>query len=216
MKASRKAAEYVTGRPDLMVIADRIAPQSRVLDLGCGDGLLLRYLKDTKNIRPLGIEIDQDSIIRCIANGIPVIHGDLNQRLGYIQDNSFDCVILSCTLQEMVYPHELLSEMMRIGGRAVVGVINFGFIGTRLQLLLTGRMPISKTLPHQWYSTPNIHLGTLSDFKRLCRELDIEVMETIPLSASGRTESLPSLWPNLLATNCVFVIGKKMVEPSVG
>lgn len=208
-----KATEYVTSRPDLMVIAERISPQSRVLDLGCGDGLLLRYLMETKGVKALGIEISQDEIIKCIGNGVPVIHGDLNQKLDYIQDGSFDFVILSCTLQEMVHPHRLLAEMMRIGRRAIVGVINFGFIWTRFQLFVFGKMPVSKTLPHQWYSTPNIHLGTLKDFKKLCRELNIHVLETIPLSASGRTESLPQLWPNLLSTNCVFVVEKNPAAP---
>lgn len=203
------ASEYVGARPDLQVIAERIAPQSRVLDLGCGDGLLLRHLMETKQIRALGIDLEQEAVIRCVDNGVPVVHGDLNEPLDYILDNSFDFVILSCTLQEMFQPHLLLSEMMRIGRRGVVGVINFGFIMTRLQLLLSGRMPVSKTLPHKWFNTPNIHLGTLNDFKRLCRDLNLKVVETIPLSSGGRAETLPQLWPNLLATNCVFVIERR-------
>ncbi len=203
------ASEYVEARPDLQVIAERITPQSRVLDLGCGDGLLLRYLTETKQVSALGIDLEQEAVIKCVGNGVPVLHGDLNEPLDYILDNSFDFVILSCTLQEMVAPHRLLAEMMRIGRCGVVGVINFGFIMTRLQLLLSGRMPMSKTLPHQWFNTPNIHLGTLRDFKRLCRDLNFRVVETIPLSAGGRAETLPQLWPNLLATNCVFVIERQ-------
>ncbi len=203
-----KAAEHVEKRHDLQVIADIIEPNTRVMDLGCGDGLFLRYLMETKKIKALGIEISQDEIIKCIGNGVPVVHGDLNERMDYAQEHSFDYVILSCTLQEMVYPHQLLEEMLRIGRRAIVGIINFGFIWNRIQLLFSGRMPVSKTLPHQWYSTPNIHLGTLNDFKELCKDLNIRIVETIPLSAKKQNQPFAQWWPNLLAGNCVFVIEK--------
>lgn len=138
------------------------------------------------------------------------LHGDLNEKLDFIKDQSFDYVILSCTLQEMVYPHRLLQEMLRIGRNAIVGVINFGHIRNRFQILFYGKMPVSKRLPHQWHSTPNIHLGTLKDFKHLCRELDFKILKTIPLSAQNRKEHrLSRLWPNMLAVNCVFMIAKR-------
>lgn len=203
-----KAAEYLASRHDLQVIANFIEPESRVMDLGCGDGLLLKYLMETKSIKPLGIEISQDEIIKCIGNGVPVIHGDLNEKLDYAQEHSFDYVILSCTLQEMVYPHQLLNEMLRIGHRAVVGIINFGFVFNRLQLLLSGKMPESKVLPHKWYSTPNIHLGTINDFKDMCKELDIKIVEAVPLALNEGNHPLAQIWPNLLAHNAVFVLEK--------
>ena len=204
------AVKYVQERPDLMAIADLIPEGARVLDLGCGNGLFLKYLVETKHIRALGIDISQEAIIQCIDTGVPVIHGDLNEKLDFIKDQSFDYVILSCTLQEMVYPHRLLQEMLRIGRNAIVGVINFGHIRNRFQLLFSVNMPVSKRLPHQWHSTPNIHLGTLKDFKHLCRELDFKILKTIPLSAQNRKEHrLSRLWPNMLAVNCVFMIAKR-------
>lgn len=203
-----KASEYVNSREDLKIIADQVPAGARVIDLGCGDGLFLRHLMETKNVTALGIEISQQEVMNCIVNGVPVIHGDLNEKLDYIPDNGFDVVILSCTLQEMLYPRQLLSEMMRIASTGIVGVLNFGFIKTRMQLFFSGRMPVSKTLPHQWHSTPNIHLGTLNDFRNLCGELGVSIKKTVPLSLSRRRASFPRVWPNLLATNCVFVIGR--------
>ena len=208
--STSKAFEYVNSRSDLLAIANLIPAGASVLDLGCGNGLFLRYLVETKGIRAQGIDISQEAIIECIGNGVPVVHGDLNAKLDYCQDQSFDFVILSCTLQEMVYPHQLLAEMLRIGKKAIVGVINFGYIYNRLQLLCYGRMPITRGLPHQWYTTPNIHLSTLKDFKRLCRSMNIDILNALPLSANHERNKLARLWPNMLAVNCVFLIEKHM------
>lgn len=195
-------------RPDLRRIAELIEPGSRVLDLGCGNGEFLSYLTKVKNIRPLGVEIDADMVGECVTRGIPVIHGDLNSRLGYLQDQSFDCVLLTRVLQELEHPEDILQEITRIGRRGLVGFINFGHIRNRMQLFFSGRMPRSKALPHDWYNTPNIHLGTIRDFRELCKSLDIEIMRSFPI---GRSRSyLDVMLPNLLAHACIFEIRNRI------
>lgn len=198
------ANDDILSRPDLRRIAELIEPGSRVLDLGCGDGGFLCYLRKTKNIRPLGVDLDADMVAACVKRGIPVIHGDLNGRLDFLLDSSFDCVLLTRVLQELSNPDEVLREVTRIGKRVLVGFINFGHIRNRWQLALSGRMPRSKALPHAWYNTPNIHLGTIRDFRDLCDELDIEIMRSFPV---GRDRSfLAKRLPNLFASACIFEI----------
>lgn len=194
-------------RPDLRRIAELIEPGSRVLDLGCGDGHFLAYLEKKKQIRPLGVEIDADMVGECVSRGIPVIHGDLNSKLDYLTDQSFDCVLLTSVFQELKHPEDILREVTRIGKRGLVGFINFGHICNRMQLFFSGRMPHSKSLPHNWYNTPNIHLGTIKDFRRLCNELDIEIIRSFPI---GRDRSFMAVkMPNLLARACIFEIRNK-------
>lgn len=195
--------ELAAARPDLLEIARLIPRNSRVLDLGCGNGALLRLLAAEKNVNGVGVEISQAAIIECVSAGVPVIHGDLNERLGYFADQSRDFVILSQTLQALRHPDRVLDEMLRIGGKGVVGFINFGFISLRLQLIMTGGMPQSANLPHRWYDTPNIHLGTVRDFRRLCREKRFRIEAEIPLGGG-----LAGVWSNLFAQTCVFVISK--------
>ncbi|MBE6381060.1 MAG: methionine biosynthesis protein MetW [Lentisphaerae bacterium] len=191
-------------RPDLRRIADLIEPNSRVLDLGCGDGSFLAYLEKKKSIRPLGVEIDADMVGECVRRGIPVIHGDLNSNLDYLHDDSFDCVLLTRVFQELKHPDKILREVTRIGKRGLVGFLNIGHIRNRMQFFFSGRMPISKTLPHNWYDTPNIHLGTIRDFRMMCKELDIEIIRSLPI---GRERSyLDVKLPNLLAHACIFEI----------
>lgn len=197
----------ILSRPDLRRIAELIEPGSRVLDLGCGDGSFLAYLEKKKNIQPLGVELDADLVGECVRRGIPVIHGDLNSKLDYLADKSFDCVLLTSVFQELKHPEEILREVTRTGKRGLVGFINFGHILNRTQLFFSGRMPHSKSLPHNWYNTPNIHLGTILDFRRLCAELDIEIIRSFPI---GRDRSyLDVKLPNLLARACIFEICDK-------
>lgn len=206
-KLPQTAAEDIISRPDLRRIAELIEPASRVLDLGCGNGDFLNYLKNRKNVRPLGVEIDADMVAECVKRGIPVIHGDLNSNLDYLQNDSFDCVLLTRVLQELAHPEVVLQEVVRIGKRGLVGFINFGHIRNRLQLAFAGRMPRNVALPHEWYNTPNIHLGTIQDFRELCDRSDIEIIRSFPI---GRSRSfLAKSLPNLFAYACIFEIRSK-------
>jgi methionine biosynthesis protein MetW len=191
-------------RRDLEIIAGLIPAKSRVLDLGCGDGIFLRQLKEEKNTSVLGVEIDQDSIVRCIGNGVPVIQGDLNDGLDFLPDQSFDMAVLSHTLQETRRPDRLLKDIVRIGKQAAVSVINFGHWRCRLQVALKGKMPRSPQMPFQWYDTPNIHFCTLQDFRTLCKELNIKIVAEYPVS--GRYPGMTRRKPNLFAIGCVFVL----------
>ena len=191
-------------RHDLDVIARFVTPGDKVLDLGCGDGLFLKKLKNDRKAQVLGIEIDQDSIVRCVGNGVPVIQGDLNDDLNYLPENSFDLAILSHTLQETRRPDLLLKQIVRIGKRAAVSVINFGHWRCRMQVAFKGRMPRSTQMPFQWYDTPNIHFCTLKDFRELCASLNIRILEEHPIP--GRFPRLTRVCPNTFATVCVFII----------
>ncbi len=193
-------------RRDLEIIAGLVEENSRVLDLGCGDGLFLRRLKEEKKVSVLGVEIDQDSIVRCVGNGVPVIQGDLNDDLNYLPENSFDLAILSHTLQETRRPDKLLEQIVSIGKTAAVSVINFGHWRCRLQVAFKGKMPRSSQMPFQWYDTPNIHFCTLQDFRELCASLGIKIIAEYPVS--GRYPRLTKQFPNLFAIGCVFVLSK--------
>ncbi len=191
-------------RQDLEIIASLIKKGDRVLDLGCGDGLFLRDLQQNHGASILGLEIDQDSIVRCVGNGVPVIQGDLNDDLDYLPDKSFDLAVLSHTLQETRRPDLLLKDIVRIGKFAAVSVINFGHWRCRLQVSCSGRMPRSSQMPFQWYDTPNIHFCTLQDFRELCHALGIKIVAEYPIAA--KFPKLTGYFPNLFATSCVFVL----------
>ena len=196
--------EFLKKRRDLQIVCRLIEDGARVLDLGCGNGEFLAYLKENKHAYVLGLERTQQAIGKCIANGVAVIQSDLNTRLDFAEDKSFDYVILSHTLQELENPDVLLSEIVRVGKKAVVSFINFGYFPNRMQLLFTGRMPRNKFLPHEWYNTPNIHLGTIADFQKLCKEKNINILESI---AIGNNWDAPfGFGHNLFAPGCVFVL----------
>lgn len=184
-------------------MVDIIPPNSAVLDLGCGEGTFLRLLKESKNVRGVGLEIKQDNILKCIANGVNVIQSDLNTGL-HFNDNSFDFVILSRTLQAVDRPDRLLAEMLRVGRKGIISLINIGYYRARLQLTLGGKMPRTKILPAQWYSTENIHLCTVKDFRELCREKEIKITREIPLG--GTAKILRHINPNLFAPLVLFVV----------
>ncbi len=192
-------------REDLDVIFDLVSPGDRVLDLGCGDGSFLARLKREKNAQVLGLEIDQDLIGRCIANGVTVIQSDLDNPLDFADDDAFDLVILSHTIQELRRPELVLKQMIRIGKRVAVSVINIGHWRCRLQLL-AGRMPRNSQLPYLWYNTPNIHCGTIADFRDLCAELDVKITSGTPIA--GKFTTLTRLFPNLFAVGEVFQLEK--------
>ena len=183
-----------------------IGPGSRVLDLGCGDGALLARLRDERQVRGYGLEIDADDVARCVARGVNVLRLDLDRDLANFDSDSFDTVILLQTLQAVRYPLALLREMLRIGREGVVTFPNFGHWRNRLQLGLGGRMPVTPALPAQWYDTENIHLFTLADFESLCAQEGIDIVERALLDASRREITMGRAWPALLCEVALYRI----------
>lgn len=194
-------------RDDLKLIAEMVEPNSRVLDVGCGDGALLDYLTHTKKVDGRGIELSMDGVRQCVAHGLSVIQGDAETDLKDYPDHAFDYVILGQTLQAMRDPRGVLDLMCRIGRRAIVSVPNFGYWRIRLQLMLTGRMPVTEKLGYQWWETPNIHFCTLRDFVVLSQEMGIRIEQTRILDRAGRvTSRAHSGFANLLGEQGVFLL----------
>ncbi len=192
-------------RPDLDIISDWITADSRVLDLGCGDGTLLDCLQQHRNVDGYGLEIDPDNVAACIKKGVNVIQSDLDEGLSdYFGDNSFDYVVMTQTLQAMHYPNRLLKEMLRVGNEGIVTFPNFGHWKSRMQFAIGGHMPVSPSLPNEWFNTPNIHLCTLNDFETLCSRLDIEILERQVVDVSHRNRFIMNLWPNLLGEIAIY------------
>ena len=179
-------------RADFAAIAQWVAPDARVLDLGCGDGSLFKYLQRERNISGYGVEIDDDNLLACVKNGVNVIQRNLERGLRDFEDQSFDYVILSQTLQAMRNGERLIQEMLRVGRVGIVTFPNFGYWRNRLHVL-AGRMPLSENLPYEWYNTPNIHLCTLDDFERFCRERGIRIVERKVLTKGKPVHTLPNL-----------------------
>lgn len=194
----------ILSRPDLAIIADWIAPGSRVLDLGCGDGTLMSYLQDNKQAAGYGIEIDDDKLTAGINRGVNIIQMNLDEGLSEFDADSFDYVILSLTLQAMHKPDILLKEMMRVGTQGIVSFPNFGHWRSRVQLALGGYMPVTRALPNKWYNTPNIHLCTLRDFENLCRELGFSVLERRAVDHVHKASLGPRLLPNLMGQVALY------------
>lgn len=182
----------LTGRADFAAIAGWVAPDATVLDLGCGDGVLLKYLKETRRVRGYGVEIEPEKVTSCVANGVNVIQADLNGGLGIFDSGSFDYVILSLTLQAVMRTEEIVLEMLRIGREAIVTFPNFGHWANRLQVA-RGRMPVSRELPYAWFDTPNVHLCTVADFERFCADHGLAVLERIVLHDGRPVGFLPNL-----------------------
>ena len=186
-------------RPDFAAIAACIPQGASVLDLGCGDGSLLRYLKDTRKVRGYGVEIDDLNIVACIQNGVNVIQSDLETGLSGFESDAFDFVILSQTLQATRHTEPLIQEMLRVGREGIVSFPNFGYWQNRLNVLL-GNMPVSKNLPYQWYDTPNVHMCTLHDFETFCAEKNLHILERRVMTGDGEVHLLP----NLLGSTAVY------------
>ena len=187
-------------RPDLAAIIHWVPRGARVLDLGCGDGSLLRSLWLEREAPGYGVEIDEASVLACVKNDVNVLQLDLESGLAAFADRSFDCVILSETLQAIRHQEALLREMLRVGREAIVSFPNFGHWQARLQIAFAGHMPVSKELPYQWYDTPNVHHCTLIDFEALCAKLDIRILERVVL----RDGSPVAVLPNLLGSLAVY------------
>ena len=195
-------------RVDLQLIADMIEPHSRVLDVGCGDGTLLDYLVNSRHVDGRGIELSSEGVKASISAGLSVIQGDADTDLKDYPDDAFDYVVLSQTLQAMVQPKVVLSNLLRISHRAIVSFPNFAHWRA---LFFLGRMPVSTTLPHEWYETPNIHLCTIRDFVALCRQLDITIEAQKILDARGRVRHVGNglFSANLFGEQAVFLLRKK-------
>lgn len=195
-------------RVDLQLIAGMIPAGSRVLDLGCGDGALLTYLAEEKDVDGRGIEISQSGVNACVARGLAVIQGDADKDLADYPTDAFDYVILSQTLQAVHHPREVVSQMLRIAHRGVVSFPNFGYWRVRWDLFFHGRMPITETLNEPWYSTPNIHMCTVRDFVMLCDDLGLTIEKSMAVDHKGRPTPFQSsgALTNLLAEQGVFVL----------
>ena len=185
--------DALSGRSDFQAIAAWVRPDSTVLDLGCGDGLLLKYLKQTRNARGYGIDIDDANVLACVKNGVNVIQSDLERGLAGFDAGSFDCVILSQTLQAVRRTEEIVLDMLRVGREAIVSFPNFGRWDLRLQIALGGRMPVSPELPYQWYNTPNVHLFTIADFESFCAGHGIRVLERVVLHGGRPVRAFANL-----------------------
>ena len=191
-------------RTDQSLIAEWINPGSRVLDLGCGDGTLMAHLQEQQEVKGYGLEIDEENIVQCIHKGVDVIQTDLDKGLSEFKKDTFDYVIMTQTLQAIHYPDKLLKEMTRVGREAIVTFPNMGHWKNRLQLALAGHMPKSKTLPYEWYNTPNIHLCTLIDFENLCAANNIEILERTTVDHEHQSSWGMSLFPNLLGEIAIY------------
>ena len=200
----------MTLRPDLQRVAEMVAPGSRVLDIGSGDGSLLDHLHREKQVDGRGIELSMEGVRETVAQGLSVIQGDADTDLDDYPAGAFDYVILSQTLQATREPKAVLENMLRIGRHAIVSFPNFGHWRVRWSLGVSGRMPKTKTLTYRWYDTPNIHLCTIRDFTDLCAELDIKVERVLSLGRDGGTrfEGAGSL-ANLLADQAIFLLRRK-------
>jgi len=168
-------------KQEFKIISSLINKNTRVLDVGCGDGTLMDYLKDSRKIDIRGIEISKNNVQKCLSKGLTVIEGDAEKDLLQFPDSSFDFVILSQTLQAFLTPEIVIKELLRVGKKAVVTIPNFGFWKVRLHLLLKGTMPITKNLPDEWYNTPNLHMCTLKDFYNFCENRNIKLDQSIAL-----------------------------------
>jgi methionine biosynthesis protein MetW len=201
-------------RPDLALIADMIAPGSRVLDIGCGDGALLDHLTRKKRVDGRGMELSQEGVNACVRNGLSVIQGDVDNDLDPYPDLAFDYVVLSQTLQATRHPRKVLESLARIGRHAIVSLPNFGHWHIRLDLLIHGRMPYNRMLNYAWYDTPNIHLCTIRDFIGLTRELGLTIEQSLILDRSGHPWALPaqSRAANWLGEQGIFVLRKNREE----
>ena len=192
-------------RKDFDIITDWIKPNSRILDLGCGDGSLLRLLNAKRNISGYGVDSSIEKTIKSLDNNINILNANINDHMYYFEDKSFDCVILAQSLQVVDNPVSLIKEMLRIGDEVIISFPNMGHWKSRLYLFLKGEMPVTKELPYSWHSTPNIHLCTISDFKKMCKNNDFKITDEVINNSSGINIS-KSYFNNLNGVSAVFRI----------
>ena len=202
-------------RKDWKLIENLIEENRSILDIGCGDGKLIEQLEKNLNAKTHGIELNRNLASKAIARGFNVIHGNAEIDLAQYSNHSFDYVILSQTLQAMIQPKEILSELLRIGSKAIVSFPNFGHWKIRFQLLISGTMPITESLPYTWYDTPNIHFFTIKDFLKLCNDMNIVIEKSIGLTSKGKqfdiNESISGV--NFFTHEAIFLLSYKNYEP---
>ncbi|MDA9139093.1 methionine biosynthesis protein MetW [Candidatus Pelagibacter ubique] len=196
-------------KQEFKIISDLIEKNTRVLDVGCGDGILMEYLKYNKEIDIRGIEISKDNVQKCLSKGLTVIEGDAEKDLLQFPDSSFDFVILSQTLQAFLNPEIVIKELLRVGKKAIVTIPNFGFWKVRLHLLIKGTMPITKNLPDEWYNTPNLHMCTIKDFYKFCENRKIKLDKSLALH-NEKISSINRL--NLNTKNLSAELGIFLIE----
>ena len=196
-------------RFDLQIIASWIEPGSRVIDLGCGEGELLKYLISHKRVTGNGIERNESRAAQCIEKGLSVLQGDVNEEVLDYPDNTFDYVILSQTLQQVYEPDTLIRSMLRIGKKGIVSFPNFSHWRCRLQLLSTGFAPVTRQLPYEWYNTPNIRVITIKDFRKFIQKVGFNILKEVAINtqSENRYGKAISIFPNLRATYGIFLIG---------
>jgi methionine biosynthesis protein MetW len=189
-------------RQDHNVILDMVARNTSALDLGCGDGELLSLLAQERNVSGCGIDLEERAIHQCVEKGLSVFHGDIDSGIADYGDRSFDYVILNQTLPQVQRLEEVFNHALRVGRKVIVGVPNFADLESRLQIFFKGKAPVTPSLPYQWYSTPNLHFCSLSDFTGYCRDRAISIERVEYLFRKGRTQ----IWPNLLAQTGIFLL----------
>ena len=193
---------------EFKIIANLLPPQSRVLDIGCGDGTLIEALIREKSIDARGIELEEDNVKECISKGLSVIEGDAETELSQFPDKAFDFVVLSQTLQAFYQPENVLEQLLRIGGKVIISIPNFGYWQIRTSLLFFGKMPVAKSLPYTWYNTPNLHMCSIKDFYQLCEKKNIKIDKVIGING----KKISSIYrinlemKNLLSEVGIFVI----------
>lgn len=195
-------------RSDLDIIQNWIVDGSRVLDLGCGSGELLAFLRDKKNVQGYGLEIDADNIASCIKRGVNVIEQNLDAGLDNFASDSFDVVLMTQSLQALHYPHRVLDEMLRIGRTGIITFPNFAHWRCRWYLTVQGRMPVSEFMPYAWYDTPNIHFCTFRDFEALCHERKLKVLDRLAVDQQHQGGKLAKLWPNLFGEIGIYRVSR--------
>ena len=198
----------VSNRTDLELIISLVDIEARILDVGCGNGELLKSLKNKKNVKGQGLELKQERVNKCVAKGLSAIQGNADSDLSLYPDQSFDCVILSQTIQATNNPKNILIELIRIGRKAIISIPNFGYWKVRLGFATYGKMPITEKLSNNWYDTPNIHLCSILDFVDLCRELNIKIEKTIVLNSNNirSFNGAPNSWSNFFGEEAIFLI----------
>ena len=210
MSQSEQGQSAGLKRFDLQIIASWIKPGSKILDLGCGEGDLLLYLKQNKGINGIGIENNESKAALCIAKGLTVLQGDINEEVLDYQENTFDYVILSQTLQQVYYPERLVKSLLAIGKKVIVSFPNFSHWSIRMQVLMTGLAPKNEQLPFEWYNTPNIRVITLKDFRKFTRDQGCKVLKEVAINTHHHNTKghIINFLPNWRATYGIFLIGK--------